>query len=138
MFDSEFQIQIFVGWVLLTLFSACAISRLVSALPIEWKFGLSYAMVVGSAVTAAVYFSWKSELVDFSDNYAGLWMVPAMLLLCVSGIAAGIHARSSQRIAARQQWSLKSILLLVCVSSCVVFLSVRQLSLEKPRVERLH
>ena len=123
MFDAEFQIHIFMGWVLLTVFSACAISRLISTSPVGWKFGLSYAMAMSVAVTVAVYFSWKAELVDFSDNYAGFWMIPSMLLLCASGIAAGIHARSSQKPALRQQWSLKSILLLVCVSSCLVFLN---------------
>ncbi len=119
MFDAGFAAPIFVGWVLGTLCSACIISRLVSGAPAGWRVGFYYAACLGLLMTLAVAWASKTGYEVFSDNYAGFWMLPSMILVAISGLVAGIHARRWADLRAARQFGLRT-LLVVSVACCLL------------------
>lgn len=122
MFDDGLATHIFLAWAIGTLYSGCALGRLVSRAPVGWKYASAYVIVAGLLIALSVWWGIHHGALEYSDNYGGHWMLPAMILVGVAGISGGTHARlkSPSHV---QQWKLGTVFMVVAACCGLVFLN---------------
>lgn len=122
MFDDGLALPIFVTWVAATFFLGCAIGRLVAGTPLGWKYGAAHVAVAGILIALGVGWGIHNRILEYSHNYAGHWMLPAMAIEVVAGITGGIHARRSST-GQSQQWKLRAAFIVTATCCGLVFLN---------------